>query len=219
MQPQVIADEEVAIAIVLLVGRALAGAAHGSRPKRSIRLVTSATRFESALAHTEKRKPRNTFAPMIVQLRTSSSSSEYLLLISPLSRAAISRPAMRRGGFIMFAIDLGFDELRFVDDSVHVATLARELQKRLERTPFAVERIVGILERGGDMVANLRRPIGHERLKHGLLGVEVSVEGAERDAGTLRDGDDRALGKAALAELVARRVEDLAQGPFPRAVR
>src|SRR3954454_24872582 len=112
MQPQAIADEEVGLAVALLVSATLASAAHASRPERINRPATSATRFGSALAHTEKRKPRNTFAPMIAQARTSSSSSEYLLLISPLSRAAISRPAMRRGGFIMFAIDLGFDELR-----------------------------------------------------------------------------------------------------------
>ena len=43
------------------------------------------------------------------------------------------------------------------------------------------------------------------------LRIEIGIEGAERDARALRNADDRTVGEAALAELVARGIEDLAQ--------
>ena len=65
-------------------------------------------------------------------------------------------------------------------------------------------------KRGADIVADLRRHVAHQRLEQRLLGIEVGVESAERDARALGDADDRTVGKSALTEFLARRIEDLA---------
>ena len=135
-------------------------------------------------------------------------------MLALVARRGQARGNAGRGGLVMLAIALGLDELGLVDDAVDVAMLARELEEGFERAAFAVDRVAWRLELRRDAVADLRRHVAHERLEHRLLAVEVGVEGAERDAGALGDADDRAVGKAALAELVARGIEDLAQGAF-----
>src|SRR5262249_14190696 len=123
----------------------------------------------------------------------------------------------------MLAISGRLDEFGFVDDPVNVAVIAGEIEERGKRSPLSIEPVGGVGERRPDIVANLRRHVADERLEQRLLGIEVSVEGTQRDAGPLRNADDRAVGKAALSELIARGVEDLAQRALaacrPRSLR
>ncbi len=91
---------------------------------------------------------------------------------------------------------------------------ADELEEGGQRAAFAVERDGRILERRRDRVADLCRHVADKRLEHGLLAVEIGVEGAERDAGAAGDPDDRGVRKALVAELVERGVEDLAKRPL-----
>ena len=125
----------------------------------------------------------------------------------------------------MLAVCARLDELGFVDQAIDVAVLAREPQKDSSARPSASIASVDPLRRRRDIVAHLRRHVADDFTEHRLLGIEVGVEGAERDAGALRDPDDRAFGEAALTELGARGVEDLAEralaargvrGAFPR---
>src|SRR6185312_10189945 len=119
-----------------------------------------------------------------------------------------------RRGFIMFAIGGRIDEFRFVDDSVDVAVLAREAKEAFERPALAVQPILRPSKGRTDRVAHLRRHVAHQRLEQGLLRIEVGIEGAERDPGSLRDSDNRAVGKAPLAELLASGIKDLAKRPL-----
>ena len=112
----------------------------------------------------------------------------------------------------MFAIGARLDELRLVDDAVDVAVRARELKEGFQCPAFTVERVGGTVEGRRDVIAHLGGHIAYQRLEQGLFRIEVGVECAERHSGALRDSNDRAVGKAALAELVASGVEDFAQG-------
>ena len=64
------------------------------------------------------------------------------------------------------------------------------------------------------MVADLRRHVADQRLEHRLLAVEVSVEGAERDAGALVIPTIEPSENPRSPNSSQRRVEDLAQGPL-----
>src|SRR5258708_5538244 len=128
------------------------------------------------------------------------------------------RNACRRR-LIMLAVDLRVDEFGLVDDAVDVAVIANEAQEGLERATLTVKPVCCVAERRPDIVADLRRHVANERPEQRLLGFEICVEGAKRDAGALGNADDRAGGKTVLAKFLARGVEDLAQGapPPPRA--
>ena len=70
-------------------------------------------------------------------------------------------------------------------------------------------------DRLGDMGARGMAHVADERAEQLLLALEIGVEGAERDAGAGGDAGDRRLVIAALAELLRRRLEQLAHGPPP----
>src|SRR5437868_1801733 len=111
----------------------------------------------------------------------------------------------------MLAVDIRLDELRLVDDPVDGAVIVSEFEEGFERATLAVQAIRRFAKRGAHIVGDLGRHVADERLEQFLLRIEVSVESTERHAGALGDADDRAVGKAALAEFLARGIEDLAQ--------
>jgi hypothetical protein len=64
---------------------------------------------------------------------------------------------------------------------------------------------------GADGVGDAAGHVRHQRLEHRLLGVEIGVETAQRDAGAGGDAADRSALKPPLAELGAGGVENRAQ--------
>ncbi len=86
-----------------------------------------------------------------------------------------------------------------------------ELEEGRQSAAFTVERVGRLGEDRRDMVADLGGHVADQLLEYRLLAVEVGVECAQGDAGAARDPDDRPFRKALLAELLERRVEDLAE--------
>ena len=148
---------------------------------------------------------------MIAQAWTSVASGVGVAHLAVVLACPKPRRDALGGRHIMRAEALGIDELGLVDDPVDcLVGRGRSRRKETSARP-PVERIGGAAS-GRNMVADLRRHVAHQLLEHRLLAVEISVEGAERDARAARDPDDRSVGEALLAELLERGIEDLAQG-------
>jgi hypothetical protein len=105
------------------------------------------------------------------------------------------------------AISVLGDELGFLDDPVEFGAAADEGDVGGEAQPFGGEAIGRARDSLGDMGAHRVAHVADQRPEQFLLALEISVEGAERDAGPGRDAGDRRFVKAALAELAGRGFE------------
>ena len=115
----------------------------------------------------------------------------------------------------MLAIDVLGDELRLLDDPVELGMLAGEGDEGGEAEPLGRQPVRRAAHRLGDMAPGRLAHVADERAEQLLLAFEIGVEGAERDAGARGDPGDRRLVKAALAEFLRRRLEQLAHGLAP----